>query len=225
MFCPQCGANQSDELKFCKLCGANLYAVRQVVATRETDEKFDWSKTWVAEMFLSDAERKRRKKEELERLRGTTPEIPLDGRPVTVWDVELEKLRGTTPEIQRSREIKAGVITGSVGVGLAIFLYVFMQGIILSGDVAPDAVEILRRLWVVGVIPLCIGIALVFNGLVVGRRLVRDADQDSTRPGVLEIEKHPHFPPSADTAGLDPPNFSVTEETTRHLRGADPKER
>ena len=48
-----------------------------------------------------------------------------------------------------------------------------MQGIILSGDVAPDAVEILRRLWVVGVIPLCIGIALVFNGLVVGRRLVR----------------------------------------------------
>jgi hypothetical protein len=225
MFCPQCGANQSDELKFCKLCGANLYAVRQVVATRETDEKFDWSKTWVAEMFLSEGERRRRKKEELERLRGTTSEIPLDGRAVTVWDVELEKLRGTTPEIQRSREIKAGVITGSVGIGLAIFLYVFMQGIILSGDVAPDAAEILRRLWVVGVIPLCIGIALVFNGLVVGRRLVGAADQDFTRPGISETEKDPNFPPSADTAGLDPPNFSVTEETTRHLRGSDTKER
>jgi len=224
MFCPQCGANQSDELKFCKLCGANLYAVRQVVATRETDEKFDWSKTWVAEMFLSDGERRRRKKEELERLRGTTPEIQLDGRTVNVWDVELERLRGTTPEIQRSREIKAGVITGSVGIGLAIFLYVFMQGIILSGDVAPDAVEILRRLWVVGVIPLCIGIALVFNGLVVGRKLFR-ADQDSTGPLALQKEKEPHFPPSADTAGLNPPNFSVTDETTRHLRGPDPKER
>jgi hypothetical protein len=225
MFCPQCGANQSDELKFCKLCGANLYAVRQVVATRETGEKFDWSKTWVAEMFLSDGERKRRKKEELERLRGTTPEIPLDGRTVNVWDVELERLRGTTPEIQRSKEIKAGVITGCVGIGLAIFLYVFMQGIILSGDVAPDAVEILRRLWVVGVIPLCIGIGLVFNGLVVGRSLVRAADQDSTRPGVLERETDPHFLRSADTAGLDPPNFSVTEETTRHLSGPDQTER
>jgi len=225
MFCPQCGANQSDELKFCKLCGANLYAVRQVVATRETDEKFDWSKTWVAEMFLSEAERRRRKKEELERLRGTSPEIQLDGRAVTVWDVELQKLRGTTPEIQRSREIKAGVITGSVGIGLAIFLYVFMQGIILSGDVAPDAVEILRRLWVVGVIPLCIGIGLVFNGLVVGKRLVRGADQDSTRPLALQEEKEPHFPPSADTAGLDPPAFSVTDETTRQLRGPDQKER
>ncbi len=193
MFCPQCGASQSDELKFCKLCGANLYAVRQVVATRETGEKFDWSKTWVAEMFLSDGERKRRKGE--------------------------LGLRGA--EIQRSREIKAGVITASAGIGLAIFLYVFMQGIILSGNVAPDAVEILRRLWVVGVIPLCVGIGLVFNGVVVSRRLVRAAGHESTRPGVLESEPDPHFLRSADTAGLDPPNFSVTDETTRHLRGPD----
>ncbi|MGI8565940.1 MAG: hypothetical protein ACR2LZ_05595, partial [Pyrinomonadaceae bacterium] len=71
MFCPQCGINQSDELKFCKSCGANLYAVRQVVATRETDEKFDWSKTWVAEMFLSEGERKKRDAS-LERQRGIT---------------------------------------------------------------------------------------------------------------------------------------------------------
>jgi predicted amidophosphoribosyltransferase len=60
MFCPQCGSNQSDELRFCKLCGANLAAVRQVVATRETGDKFDWSKTWVAEMFLSGEESVRR---------------------------------------------------------------------------------------------------------------------------------------------------------------------
>src|SRR5207342_625994 len=114
MFCPQCGTNQSDELKFCKLCGANLYAVRQVVATREISEKFDWSKTWVAEMFLSEAERNRRK--------------------------------GMTPDMQRSKEVKAGVITASVGIGVAIFLYVFMQGVILSRDVPPDGAEILRRL-------------------------------------------------------------------------------
>lgn len=191
MFCPQCGANQSDELKFCKLCGANLYAVRQVVATRETGEKFDRTKTWVAEMFLSGEELRKR----------------------------------TTPEIQRSKEIKAGVITASVDIGLAVFLYVFMQGIILGGNVAPDAVEILRRLWVVGVIPLCIGIGLVFNGVVVSRKLVRAASQASTKLGALERETDPHFLRSADTAGLDPPDFSVTEETTRHLKGPDQNER
>ena len=52
MFCPQGGSNQSGELEFCKSCGANLYAVREVVATRDTDRKFDWSKIWVAEMML-----------------------------------------------------------------------------------------------------------------------------------------------------------------------------
>ena len=196
MFCPQCGANQSDELKFCKLCGANLYAVRQAVATRETGEKFDWSKTWVAEMFLSDGERRKRKE-------------------------EIERLRGANPESQSSREIKAGVITASVGIGLAIFLYVFMQGIILSGNVAPDAIEILRRLWVVGVIPLCVGTGLVFNGLVVGRKIVRNASKETERSGVLDSEAGPHLLQSADTAGLDPPAFSVTDETTRRLRGTD----
>src|SRR5215210_7036408 len=61
MFCPQCGARQtSDELRFCKACGANLHAVRQVLTAREAGEGFDWSKTWVAEMFLSEEERKRR---------------------------------------------------------------------------------------------------------------------------------------------------------------------
>ncbi len=74
MFCPQCGANQSEELKFCKVCGANLLAVRQAVATRETGEKFDWSKTWVTEMFLSEGERKRRE-QELELQHGITPEV------------------------------------------------------------------------------------------------------------------------------------------------------
>jgi hypothetical protein len=192
MFCPQCGTNQSDELKFCKSCGANLYAVRQVVATRDIDQKFDWSKTWVAEMFLSEAERNRRK--------------------------------GITPEEQRSKEVKAGVITASVGIGVAIFLYVFFQGVILSGNVAPDAVEILSRLWVVGVIPLCVGLALVFNGLVVGRRAVRASSDEPEASGSLKSETSPHFLPSADTANLDPPLFSVTDETTRHLKGPDRKD-
>jgi hypothetical protein len=199
MFCPQCGANQNDELKFCKLCGANLYAVRQVVATRETDEKFDWGKTWVAEMFLSESERKRRKE-------------------------KMKRLRGTTPDMQRTREVKAGVITASAGIGVAIFLYVFMQGVILGGNVAPAAVEILRRLWIVGVIPLCVGMGLVFNGLVVGRSALRAAGDEPARSGDLRGETNSQLLTSAETAGLDPPIFSVTDETTRHLRASDRKD-
>lgn len=65
MFCSQCGSQQSDELRFCKLCGASLRSIQ--VSQAETG--FDWSKTWVTEMFLSSGERKRRD-EELERQRA-----------------------------------------------------------------------------------------------------------------------------------------------------------
>jgi len=200
MFCPQCGTSQSDELKFCKSCGANLHAVRQAVATREAGEGIDWSKTWVAEMFLSEGERKRRQE-------------------------ELERQRGITPEVKRYNEIKAGVITGCVGVGAAIFLYVFMQGIILSGKVPPGTAEILSRLWVAGVIPLFVGMALIINGLFVSKKLV-----DITRPGprtgpnALGGEAEPRTLRPADTNEFIPSDFSVTEETTKHLRSSGQKQ-
>ena len=121
MFCPQCGSTQSDELKFCKTCGANLQALRQIMATRE-DPKFDWSKTWVADMFMS-------------------------GEDAVKHEAEIERLRGMTPEMKRTREIKAGVITASVGLGLMILLFVLMGGIIASGRVSEAAAAILSRLW------------------------------------------------------------------------------
>ena len=200
MFCPQCGSNQSDELKFCKVCGANLQAVRQAVTTRETGEKMDWSKTWVAEMFMSSEEAVRRK-------------------------AELERLQGITPDVKRYNEIKAGVITASVGLAVAIFLFVFMNGLILSGMVSPDTAEILSRLWIAGVIPLFVGIALIFNGLFVSKKLVEISGQGQrTEPNTLDRGAEPQTLRSADTAEFIPSGFSVTEETTKHLRNSGQKQ-
>ena len=193
MFCPQCGTNQSDQLRFCKACGANLSAVRQVVTKRETGEKIDWSKTWVAEMLLSQGERERRKE-------------------------ELDLQRGITPEVKRQREMKAGVITASVGIAVAIFLFVLMQGIIVGGKVGSDAAAILGRLWVVGVIPLCIGMGLLINGLFVRSAATKPA------PDAVEKEAQTNSLRSGESAERIPSVFSVTEETTRQLRGADLKE-
>src|SRR5262245_15411167 len=109
MFCPRCGSSQGDELRFCKACGANLHAVRKAIETRETGEKFDWSKTWVADMLMSGEEAERRQ-------------------------LELERRRVITPALRRYQEIKAGVIVSSVGFGVGIFLMFLMQGIIHSGN-------------------------------------------------------------------------------------------
>jgi hypothetical protein len=192
MFCPQCGSTQGDELKFCNLCGANLFAVRQVVASREADEKFDWSRTWVAEMFMSEAERKRR-------------------------NAEFERQRGVTPEIKRYKEIKAGVIVSFVGMALTFVLWIVGMAIYRVQPQDPE-VEIIRSVWVAGVIPLMVGLALIVNGLFVSKKIV-ELQRRAQGPEPRELPKPAEQPSlrSADTSEFNPPGFSVTEGTTKHL--------
>ena len=190
MFCPQCGSKQPDELKFCNLCGANLYAVRQAVTTRAAEEKFDWSKTWVAEMMLSEAERKKRRAED--------------------WSLE--------PEIKRYNEIKGGVITAFVGVGVMLFLSVL--GPAIANQNPPGEAEMLRSIWVAGVIPLMVGLALIFNGLVVSKKVVeleKRARSLGLEPGAPPKGAEQPSLKSADTSEFIPTGFSVTEGTTKHL--------
>jgi hypothetical protein len=192
MFCPRCGSSQSEELRFCKVCGADLSAAMQIVAAREPGEKFDWNKTWVTEMFLSADEKKIRK-------------------------AKLERQRGITPEIKRYTEIKAGVIVGSLGIALSIFLFVFMGGLIASGKVTPEAAEILSRLWIAGVIPLFVGLALVANGAIVSKKLVEAASRGSREiEGLEEGGTRPTLGPAATNESRTSP-FSVTEDSTKQL--------
>jgi hypothetical protein len=194
MFCPRCGSNQDEELKFCKVCGANLYALRQVVDSRQTDQKFNWSNSWVAEMFASPAEAIKRQK-------------------------ELERLQGITPETKRYNEIKGGVITASVGLAVMIFLFVFMQGIIIGGKVPHDTAEILSRVWLAGVIPLFVGLALIFNGMFVSKKMLEAAKREDRHTTELPGPESdtPAIKP-ANTTEFVPARFSVTEDTTKHLK-------
>ncbi len=186
MFCPRCGATQTEELKFCKTCGVPLHAVRQIVEAKEGSKKFDWSETWVAEMFLSGDAHERRK-------------------------LELERARGLTPEVKRYNEIKAGVITGSLGLAMMLVLFVLMEGLISGGKFPDDTAALLSRLWIAGVIPLFIGIALIINGVFVSKKIVEAA----TREAFPAIDPNPNL--LQQTTEFVPRNLSVTEETTRHL--------
>ena len=195
MLCPRCGTNQSDEVRFCKVCGANLQAVREAIESPDSGKKFEWGDTWVAEMFKS-------------------------GQAIELRKLEMERQMGITPAVKRYNEIKAGVITSSVGVGLMIFLAVFMQG--LLGKVSPEAAEIITRIWVAGVIPFFVGLALIINGVVVSKKMVEIQEREMKRAKALEGEANYQRslrPP--DTNEFIPTGFSVTEQTTRHLAGSE----
>jgi hypothetical protein len=194
MYCPRCGSTQSEEINYCKSCGANLFAVRRAVDTREVEEekKFDWADTWVADMFRSPDAQARRK-------------------------AEIELQLGITPEAKRYNEIKAGVIVSSVGAAVMIFLWVFMQGIIDSGKVTPADASILNHVWIAGIIPFFVGLALMFNGTVISKRLIDLQKKNYKEPGSLpERETHAALR-SGDASQFAPTDFSVTEHTTRHL--------
>jgi len=200
MFCPQCGTSQSEELKFCKQCGANLHAVRQVVNTKDAGEKFDWSRTWVAEMFMSQAEQKRRAQ-------------------------EIERQAGITPEVKRLKEIRAGVILSSVGLGVMIFLYVMTQGLIAAGILPHVAAEIVRCVWVAGVIPFLIGAGMMLNGAVIAKRFNESLERERQLYGIPLPKafnssgntKEDLAQSAADLSEPDSQRASVTEHTTRKL--------
>src|SRR5262245_17475372 len=135
MFCPGCGLQVSDDLKFCRKCGANLHGAREGMMSRPVEKKPDWSNSWAANIILA--------KELRQRMRGT-------------------------PEERRLNEIKGGVITGLTGVGLMIFLHFFLN---IVAEKAGDAAEIVRGLWMVGIIPTLVGIVLIINCVFVSRWL------------------------------------------------------
>jgi len=191
MFCPGCGLQINEDLKFCRQCGANLHGVRDAMTSRSTREKFDWSKTWWAEMIYP--------KEELERMRGVTAE---------------EKL--LKEEKKRLDEIKGGVITSLVGVGVIIFFYFFFD-VVARLKSGADA-ELLRRLWMIGIIPFLVGAGLLINGFFVSRRLVKLKEQMlqtamPQTPAALHAKSTDQLVFDTSPSG----GASVTEDTTAHL--------
>ena len=195
MICPRCSSNQVDDIKFCTFCGANLQAVREAVEAPE--KKFDWGNTWVAEMFMS-------------------------GQMAEVRKLEMERRLGITPEVKRYNEIKAGVIVSSVGVGVMVFLHFIMHAIALKN---PGDAELLNSIWLAGMIPFMVGIALIINGTLVSKKIVQAIEREQKKNMSLEEGPAAKGLRAPDTSEFVPTTFSVTDQTTRHLENAERKNR
>lgn len=194
MICPRCASNQVDDIKFCTSCGANLQAVREALGAPE-DKKFDWGNTWVAEMFMS-------------------------GQAAQIRQLEMERRLGITPEVKRYNEIKAGVIVSAVGIGVSIFLY-FLMGALANQE--PRDAELLSRVWLAGVIPFMVGLALIINGVVVSKKMAEVIEREQQKNMTLGEGAPARGLRAADTSEFIPTNYSVTDQTTRHLESTERK--
>jgi hypothetical protein len=165
--------------------------------TADPAAKFDWSNTWVAEMFMSGQAHELRKR-------------------------EMERRLGITPEVKRYNEIKAGVIVSSVGVAVSIFLHFLMHAIAAQN---PRDADLLNSIWLAGLIPFMVGIALIINGVVVSKKMVQVIEREQNRTKSLDegSAPSPRGLKSADTNEFIPANYSVTDSTTRHLESTERK--
>jgi zinc ribbon protein len=137
MYCPGCGVQVSDDLKFCRQCGANLHGAREGMMSRPLEEKPDWGNSWAANIILAN--------ELQERMRGTPEERRLNeikGGVITTLagaglmiflyfflDI-VAKRAGDNADIVRSLWT-VGIIPILVGIGLLI------NGIFVSRRLAP----------------------------------------------------------------------------------------
>jgi len=188
MFCPSCGTETREAIKFCKKCGTNLKRVQGVMskggAGVGVNHSADWNQWWMEEHQEKREQRKRK-----------------------------------LPEEKRLEEIKTGVITSSIGLALSIFLNLLFEAIASSVG-GPESI-ILQRIWAVGLVPLFIGLAMVFNGMFISKRIVELKTQS---PDQLP---QPLFAPVPNTspvqqlgeASAQPvTEFSISEPTTARLR-------
>ena len=131
----------------------------------------------------------------------------------------IEARRKKTPEEKRLEEIKGGVITSSVGFGLMVFLSFLFDAIATTVD--GPASNILRTLWVVGLIPFMVGLGVLFNGLIVSKRIVEVKRRQEQKDQQLPLFSAPN---TSQVARLVEPSqspisdCSITETTTTKLR-------
>ena len=133
-----------------------------------------------------------------------------------------EARKKKTPEVKRLEEIKAGVITSSVGFGLMVFLSLLFNAI--ASTIEGPGGNILRSLWAVGLIPFLIGLGILFNGLFVSKRIADLKRQQERNDQQSPLFSAPNTLDTSPVARLVEPSqspisdFSVTETTTTKLR-------
>ena len=204
MFCPGCGSEERQASQFCRACGTDLRAVR---VSLERPDSVTASAVSAREEIGRAVAAKIREVHDAKELKKVAEDVL----------PQIEKFL-ESPEEKRMRRIRSGVVVSAAGLGGTIFMILmsaFQRG--------PDA-EALLGVAGLGVACFLIGIGLIINALFFTklRGRVEDHSLDARDQNLLDAGYTPPSPSfkAQTTSNLAvAPNASVTEQTTRHLKG------
>ena len=207
MYCPTCGSEERQISQYCRACGTDLRAVRIGLERPDAITASAVSAREQISQALADKIRQMETAKDLER-------VAEDVLP------QLEKFL-ESPEEKRLRRVRAGVITGLVGLGVALVIF-------LASLEAHDLIPFIA----VGLIAFFIGLGMVINGLVftVPRKTLADRSDEARSQRELESvmqnaspvnqllplsQSTNDLPSSTERIAGRP---SVTEHTTHQLK-------
>jgi hypothetical protein len=184
MFCPQCGTESSQELKFCRTCGANLRVIGKAVTLSEAIARSDSVPTKMKDLVknlkiekVTDEVARAMEKMKVEI--ATTADDHRDWMRARSRDEIRNELRRRrkekTAEQRRERLLTRGFVTMFSGIGLGVFLYIIGHSIVLN--LSPDDINkipfdlhsLLHVIWLIGLIPTLTGFGRIMAGLSIRR--------------------------------------------------------
>jgi hypothetical protein len=241
MFCPQCGTQSSDELKFCRTCGANLRVIGKAVTLSEAIARSDSVPTKVKDLVKNLKIEKvtdevARAMEKMGQEISHTADDHRDWMRARSRDEIRHEIRRRrkekTAEQRRESLLTRGFVTMFSGIGLGGFLYILGHSVVLN--LSPDQISkipfdvpsFLHVVWLIGLIPALAGFGRVIAGLTIRRDRpseIRTADEQPLRigePSGTGISASNFAAPRAKEATVfaarQPPE-SVTDRTTNIL--------
>ena len=135
-----------------------------------------------------------------------------------------------SPEEKRLETIQNGLITTVAGIGGTIFLYFLMSAVAAN---EPREADIVGKIWLAGLIPTLVGLAMLFNAFFIGPKIVALKRREALgEPDWMPVSNTHSTTNSIDTNSLEPPvaqalpaanfDYSVTEHTTARLKDKIP---
>lgn len=201
MFCPGCGLNEERAVQFCRACGADLGAVRGTLEQPDAPEP----SVMAAREEIARAIAARIKDGQWWQVGSLAPQAE---RLFESPPERRERLR-RRDEQQRLARLRGGTITAAVGLGL-IMLFQLLR---IMDD---------RAVVLVGpsILVLLIGLGVIVNGLLFTiPKSSRLPDTASLHPGDNTTSELDAARGELDAPASSFIPTSVTEHTTRHLRG------
>jgi hypothetical protein len=242
MFCPQCGTQSPDELKFCRTCGANLGVISKAVTLSEAIARSDSVPAKVKDL-VKNLKIEKVTDEVARAMDKMKHEIATTADDHREWvrarsrdDIRHEmrrRRREKTAEQRRERYLTRGFVTMFSGMGLGAFLYLLGHNVPLNlspddiNKIPFDLYSLVRFIWLIGLIPTLTGFGRIMAGLSIKRDPPTELSTFDDRPLRIEepVQKTFVSPPAFTTRqdpeatvfAARPAPESVTDRTTNIL--------